>query len=332
MYRTRPRVLCTVNLTLAPDALVPLRKVAEVDQLPIDRELILERIGEYDAYYGHVCIRIDREFIDRAKRLKVVAAPSTGTDHIDVKLLKERGITLLALTCEYDLLDTFTATAECAWGLLIACTRRIPTSVETVRRGLWPREAFFGENFESLGRQLSGKTLGVLGVGRLGKMVVEYGKAFRMRVLGCDPKSFAIEGVERVDFDTLLRESDVISIHVHLNDETRGLISRAAFDGMKDGVVLINTSRGALIDEEAFLENLESGKVAAAGLDVIDGEWMENVGRHPLVQYAQKHDNLLITSHIGGATYESIVDARVFLAKRLAEYIEQSLGNIENGT
>ena len=310
----RPKVLCMLNLELAPNALEPLKKVADVDHLPIDRKLLLERIGDYDAYYGHIDIQVDREVIDRARRLKVVAGPSTGTDHIDVKLLKERGIDLLTLTHEYELLDTFTATAECAWGLLLSCIRRIPTAVETVRRGEWPRERF-------IGRQLSKKTLGVLGVGRLGKMVVDYGKTFRMRVLGCDPIKFSIDGVKQVDYDTLLCESDVISIHVHLNDETCGLLSREAFEKMKEGVVITNTSRGALIDEAAFLEALESGKVAAAGIDIIDGEWLDDISAHPLVQYAQRRDNLLITPHIGGATIKSVADARIFLAKRLAEYL-----------
>jgi len=310
----RPKVLCMVDLTLCPQALDPLREVAEVDHLPIDRRLLLERIGEYDAYFGHTDIQLDREIIDRAERLRVVAGPSTGTDHFDVKLLEERGIDLLSLTQEYELLDTFTATAECAWGLLLACLRRIPAGFEQVRRGNWAREQFTGT-------QLSQKTLGVLGVGRLGKMVVEYGKAFRMRVLGCDLKPFSIPGVSQADFDTLLRESDVISIHVHLNDSTRGLISREAFEKMKNGVVLINTSRGAIIDEGAFVANLESGKVAAAGIDVIHGEWMADITQHPLVQYAQTHDNLVISPHFGGATAESIAGARIFTAEKLARYL-----------
>ncbi|MBI4028124.1 MAG: hypothetical protein HY360_24280, partial [Verrucomicrobia bacterium] len=232
----RPKVLCMIDLSLAPRALDPLRQVAEVEHLLADPPMLLQRIGEYDAFFGNADLKLDRSVIERARRLKVVATPSTGTDHLDVKALEERGITLLALTREYALLDTFTATAECAWGLLLACLRRIPAGFEAVRRGDWARERFTG-------RQLSGKTLGVLGVGRLGKMTVEYGKAFRMRVLGCDPKSFHIPGVEQVDFNGLLAQSDVISIHVHLRDDTRGMISREAFARMKGGVVIVNTSR-----------------------------------------------------------------------------------------
>jgi len=306
-----PKVLVMLNTDLCPRALDPLREVARVDHLSIDRAVLLDRIGEYDAYYGHTAIRIDREVLDRARRLKIVAGPSTGTDHFDVKLMAERGIELLSLTREYELLDTFTATAECAWGLLIACMRRLPAAVRAVHEGRWGGEGW-------VGRQLSQKTLGVVGVGRLGKMVVEYGKAFRMRVLGCDPRPFDIPGVERANFDELLSESDVISLHVHLYDATRGLLSREAFEKMKDGVVIVNTSRGGLIDEAALLENLESGKVVAAGLDIVEGEWMDDISQHPLVRYARTHDNLVITPHIGGATIKSIADARIFLAKKLA--------------
>ena len=312
---SKPRVLCTVDMSLARDGLAPLEAVANVDNLPPDRKAVLERIGVCDAYYGHTDVLVDPELLDRAERLRVVASPTTGTDHIDTEALRERGIKLLALTREYELLDTFTATAECAWGLLLSCLRRIPAAFDSARQGKWwVRELF-------VGRQLSGKTLGVLGIGRLGHMTVEYGKAFRMRVIGSDPKPFKVSQVERVPFDTLLRESDVISVHVHLRPETRHLLSRDAFQKMKDGVIIINTSRGGLIDEQALLDGLNSGKVSAAGLDVIDGEWMEDISKHPLIQYARSHDNLVITPHIGGCTIQSVVGARIFMAKKLADYL-----------
>ena len=307
-------VLCTLDLKLAPDALAPLKSIADVDHVMADRRQLLQIVGNYDACLIGADVVFDREVLERGRRLKVIASPSTGTDHIDSEFAKRRGIELLVLTIEYDLLDTFSATAECAWGLLIACMRHIPSALQAVREHEWARETF-------IGRQLSGKTLGVLGVGRLGKMVVEYGKAFRMRVLGCDTKKLHIPGVQQVDFHRLLRESDVISIHLHLSAETRGMLSTREFGEMKDGVIVVNTSRGAIIDENALLMSLESGKVSAAGLDVIDGEWMADIGKHPVVQYVETHDNLLITPHIGGATVESIRDARIFMAKKLTDFL-----------
>jgi D-3-phosphoglycerate dehydrogenase len=308
-----------VDMSLCPEVPDLLSEVAEVEYCPApDRDLLLDRIGDTDIYYGHTDVILDREVVDRAKRLKVVGAPSTGTDHIDIDLLGQRGIKLIALTHEYELLDRFSATAECGWGLLLACVRRIPYHQESVRQGRWAESRY-------VGNQLGGKTLGVIGVGRLGKMTVEYGKAFRMRVLGCDPADFSIPGVERVNFDTLLAESDVISLHLHLRENTRNLLGRDEFAKMKEGVVIINTSRGGLIDETVFLKALKSGKVAAAGVDVLcETDWMDDVTRHPLVRYAQTHDNLVITPHIGGGAVESIAGARIFIAEKLIDYIKQN--------
>jgi len=316
---TRPKLLCMIDMSLCPEVPGMLSEVADIEyHAAPDRALLLERIGDAEIYYGHTDVILDREIIDRAKKLGVVGAPSTGTDHIDIDLLKQRGIKLIALTHEYELLDRFSATAECGWGLLLACMRRIPYHHQSVRQGRWAES-------RHVGNQLGGKTLGVIGVGRLGKMTVEYGKAFRMRVLGCDPVDFSILGVERVDLDTLLHESDVISLHLHLHENTRNLLGRVEFAKMKEGVVIVNTSRGGLIDEVAFLEALKSGKVAAAGADVLcEIDWMEDVTKHPLVQYAQTHDNMIITPHIGGGTVESIAGARIFIAEKLIDYIKQN--------
>jgi D-3-phosphoglycerate dehydrogenase len=171
--------------------------------------------------------------------------------------------------------------------------------------------------------QLSGKTLGVLGVGRLGKMVAAYGNAFRMRVLGCDLNPISVPDVQQVDFDTLIRQSDVISIHIHLTPVNTRLINEAAFAKMKRGVVIINTSRGAIIDEEAFAKALQSGHVGAAGLDVIEGEWRSDLVNHPLIQYARAHDNLVIMPHVGGCTWESQRAAHTFTANKLADALQR---------
>ena len=314
------KILCMVDLAPYPEAKAPLEEVAEVTYLPPSHDALVEVIPGYDAYFGHIHVRVDRPVIERGTRLRAIATPTTGTDHIDLDLARRRGIEIICIKTEYALLDTFTATAELAWGLLIACVRELPTAVARAHSGHWDRDLFTGH-------QLSGKTLGILGYGRLGKMVAEYGKAFRMRVIVCDIKEFSAPGVEQVDFDALISESDVLSLHLHLTPETAGILSREAFARMKRGVVIINTSRGALIDEAAFLDALESGKVSAAGLDMIHGEWDEHLERHPLIHYAATHRNLIITPHIGGSTVESNRDARLFTARKLAEYLRRTAKN-----
>ena len=311
----RPRVLCMVDLSGAPDAVETLNWVAEVDYCPSDRESLLQSIHNYDAFWVHVDLKIDQIVLERAKRLKVINTASTGTDHIDKEEVARRGIRLLSISSDYELLDRFTATAECAWMLQLACHRHLRAAVSHVLAGGWQGHLFSGQ-------QLSDCTLGVLGVGRLGRMVCHYGQAFRMQVLGCDLKTFEIPGVRSVDFDTLLQESDAISIHIHMEPQNYHLFDNGAFGKMKDGAILVNTSRGDVIDETALIRALQSGKLAAFGTDVLHDEWRKDISESPVVQYAQNHDNVVITPHMGGASETSIWSARSFSAKKLAHFLE----------
>ena len=303
-----------VDLSMAPEAVDTLRQAGDVCCRPPDQKLLLDIIHQYDALWLHTDLKATGEMFDRAKCLKVVNTASTGTDHVDTAEAARRGIRILSITRDYALLDTFTATAECAWMLMLACHRHLRGAVRHVLDGGWELQRYCG-------RQLSDRTLGVLGVGRLGKMTAEYGKAFRMRVLGCDKLPFHVDGVEPVDFDALLHDSDAISIHVHLVPENFHLFSADTFAKMKDRAVLVNTSRGDVIDEEALIAALGSGRLAAFGADVIHDEWRADMRESPLVQYAQDHDNVIITPHLGGATDTSIRDARAFAAKKLAHYL-----------
>jgi len=154
-------------------------------------------------------------------------------------------------------------------------------------------------------------------------MVVEYGKAFRMRVLGCDIRDRDVPGMAQVDFETLIRESDVLSLHVHLTADTRHIISRDVLARMKCGAILLNTARGDLVDEQALVDALESGHLFAAGVDVFHDEWDPDLASHPLFEYARTHDSLVISPHIAGASVESITGARVFMARKLAALVHQ---------
>lgn len=285
---------------------------------PPDRQTLLHTIPTCDAYLATLKLRLDREFFDAARRLKIIATPSTGTDHIDLELAAERGVIVVTLKEETEFLDKVTSTAELAWGLLLAAVRHIPSAFADTLQGNWGRDKFRG-------RQLSGKTLGILGYGRLGRIVADYGKAFRMNVIACDIKPFDSPGVEPVDFGTLLARSDVLSIHIHLTDQTHGLISREAFTRVKPGIVIINTSRGAIIDEDALIDALGNGTVSAAGLDVIQGEWREDLADHPLIRYARDHSNLIIVPHLGGTTFEAQDMTLQFIAQKLLRELHKEL-------
>ena len=313
----RWQVLSMLDVSAFPSVLDPLGPVADVTEMPASQHDLLGHIAGFDAFLTPLTVRSDREVLDRTNRLLAVATPSTGTDHIDVTCARERGVEVISLKCDTEFLRGVTATAELAWALVLAAVRRVPWAFDAAKSGDWARDRFRG-------RQLSGKTLGILGYGRLGQMVGEYGKAFRMRVLACDIREVTPEpGVEMVSFSDLLRESDVLTIHVHLTEKTRGLMNTPALQQMKAGAVLINTSRGAVVDETALLAALQSGHISAAGLDVIEGEWRDDIYCHPLLAYAREHANVVITPHIGGVTFESQAMAIRRCAEKLAEFLER---------
>ncbi|MSR64956.1 MAG: hypothetical protein EXS18_04150 [Verrucomicrobiae bacterium] len=287
-----------------------------------NKQQLLEKIGDCDACVPNLRIKFDKEVLDSAKRLKVIASQATGTDHLDLKLIEQRGITLFTLKYDRDILDQVTTTAELAWGLLMCCARKLPECFDASRQGYWGRQQFAGI-------QLNGKTLGIIGVGRLGTMMVQYGNAFRMRVIGCDPHPKILPpGVQLVpSIEELLAQSDFISLHVHLTDETRNLLNAERLVKVKHGASIINTSRGGLLDEAALIKEMESGRIAAAGLDIIDGEWLEDKYNHPLIAYSRRNPRLYITPHVGGTSPDAVrMTARHNFQKVVKYFQEHPLG------
>jgi D-3-phosphoglycerate dehydrogenase len=309
-------IINTLDLSKAPEAVACLDSVGRLVSMAPQRELVLRTLPEADAYLASANVIVDQEFLDAAPKLKVIGSPSTGTDHMDLAAIDARGIARFDISKEYELINSFTATSELAFALLLAVNRRLKPAFAAADRGHWARERFTGF-------QLSGKTLGVIGLGRLGTISARIGQGFGMRVIAHDIRAVTVVGVEMVDFERLLAEADAITIHVHLSPATEGLIDSKAFGRMKPTAILINTSRGRIVDEAALLEALETRRIAGAGLDVIDGEWLsdEQRARHPLIAYARDHAELVISPHIGGATTESIYGARVFMARKVADFL-----------
>ena len=243
-------------------------------------------------------VRVNAAMIAEATELQVIAVAATGADHIDAAALAARRIPLLTLRGQTDVLRNLTPAAEHSWLLLMACARQLVGAVDHVRAGGWNRTDFPG-------MMLRGRTLGIVGVGRIGRWMARYAEAFGMRRIGYDP--FAEDwpaGVERMTLEELLPQADVVSLHVPLLETNAGFFDAACFTRMKPGSIFINTSRGDLTDERALLHALEAGHVAAAGLDVLSGE--PDVEAHPLRRYALSHPNLVITPHIGGFSPDAV--------------------------
>jgi D-3-phosphoglycerate dehydrogenase / 2-oxoglutarate reductase len=297
-----------------------LLSLGELEEAPLSRPEAINQISEFDVLIVRLRHRIDREIIGPARRLKAIVSATTGLDHIDVPYAQARGVAVLSLRGETDFLKTIPATAEHTWALLLALIRNIPPAFQSVKEGAWNRDLFRGH-------ELQGRRLGLIGLGRVGKMVASYGLCFGMKVRAFDPFIREwFEGVEQAaSLQELLSWSDVLSLHVPLEEKTEGLIGLAELSLLPKGSVIINTSRGPLISEEALIVMLEYGHLAAAALDVVTGE---TVGGHihrnnPLIQYARTHDNLLITPHLAGATYESMAKTEIFMAKKLKIFLNQ---------
>jgi D-3-phosphoglycerate dehydrogenase len=295
-----------------------LQSIGELDEFDLTRSQLLKCLAEYDVLIVRLRFQIDREVIDTGARLKAIVTATTGLDHVDVAYAEQHNVKVLSLRGETEFLRTIPATAEHTWGLLLALIRHTPWAFQAVLNGQWDRDAFRGQD-------LCGKRLGIAGLGRIGQKVAGYGLAFGMQVLAYDPYPLVkLPGVSMcATLPDLLRQSDVLSLHVPLNPETKGLIRAQELAMLPSGAVVINTARDAIMDEEALLAALQSGKLAGAALDVIADERLrQSSNREALIAYARTHNNLLITPHIGGATEDSMAATELFMAKKLKCYLD----------
>ena len=310
-------ILIAESAGFAPAAAELLRKAGNVRLADLDRAALLDAAATADVLWVRLRHRIDAAVMNAAPRLKFIATPTTGLNHIDLAEAERRDIQVLSLRGETEFLKDVRATAEHTVGLLLALLRHTAAATASTLYGEWNRDLFKGG-------ELYGKTAGVIGYGRLGRLVAHYLSAFGMRVLACDPHvdpTTAAPGVEFVSLRHLLQESDVVTLHVNLCAETTGFFGSAEFAAMKRGAWFVNTARGELVDETALLAVLENGHLAGAALDVLGDERATGMGDHPLIDYARRHANLLITPHIGGCTKESMEKTELFLADKLCRAV-----------
>lgn len=272
--------------------------------------------GAYEAVFVRVGLSVGSDELAAAPGLRFVVTPTTGLDHLDLDALADRGVTLVSLKGHTDLLRSVYATAEHTWALLLALTRLVPVAqADVLVDGRWRREPF-------LGTELHGRVLGVVGLGRLGRMVARYGLAFGMEVVAhdVDPGLVPEPGVSLVDADELLGSSQVLSLHLPLDDTTRGWLSAERLEQVRAGVFVVNTSRGEIVDEGALIEALDRDRVAGIACDVVadDARWPGTVPvGQPLVDWARTHPRrAVITPHIGGFGRDSVATTRRFVIEQ----------------
>src|SRR5262249_19293967 len=269
-----------------------------------------EIIDRYDAIVVRSATKLTAELIDRAARLKVIGRAGVGVDNVDVDAATRRGI-VVANAPE----STVVSAAEHTIGLLVALARNIPQAHPALKQGRWERKAYGGI-------ELAGKTLGVLGFGRIGQQVARRAAGLGMRVVAYDPyvapERFRELGAERVETrDEVYAVAEFVTLHLPLTNETRRSVKAAAFAQLRDGVRLINAARGELVDEEAMFEALQSGKVAGAALDVYSQEPYSG----PLLEL----DNVVATPHLAASTDEAQDRAGVIVAEQVAAALEGGL-------
>lgn len=289
----------------------------EVDLRPgVSESELASMIAEYDALIIRSGTKVSARVIANADRLRVIGRAGTGVDNIDVDAATRRGIIVMNTPG-----GSTVSTAEHTLALLFALARNIPEANKSVKSGKWEREKFVGV-------ELYGKTIGIIGLGKIGREVAKRCRALGMTVIGYDPilsNDVALKlGVELVDLDDVYRRSDFLTVHVPLTPETRKMIGDEQLKRCKRGVRIINCARGGIVDEDALLKYLESGHVAGAALDVFS---KEPPGNHPLFL----HENVIATPHLGASTEEAQEKVSVQIASQVADALkERGLSGVVN--
>ncbi|MBI1284981.1 MAG: hypothetical protein GC183_11655 [Thiobacillus sp.] len=267
------------------------------------RDELLAALPTADALIIRSASKIDAEALAAAGKLKMIARAGVGVDNVDIPDATQRGIVIMNTPD-----GNTVSTAEMAFGLMLSLVRQIPQAHATLLAGKWDRKAFSGV-------ELRGKTLGIVGFGRIGRAIAKRALAFDMTVIATDPyiAESGNPAVELVAMDTLFKRADFITLHALLNDETRGMINAAAFAKMKPGVRIINAARGALINEADLAEALKSGQVGGAGLDVYTNEPPE--AGNPLIGLP----NVIHTPHLAASTEDAQIVVAVDAAKQIVD-------------
>ncbi len=271
-------------------------------------EELVQIIEPYDILLVRSGTKVTREVIERAKNLKLIGRAGVGLDNIDVEAATEKGVVVVNAPSGNTI-----STAEHTWALLMAMMRKIPQAYESLKKGEWNRKAF-------LGNEVYGKTLGIVGLGRIGSEVAKRALAFGMRVIGYDPfitKEKADRlGIELVSsIDELLPMVDIITFHIPLTEETRHLLNRERIYRLKQGAWVVNCARGGIVEEEALYEALKEGHLSGAALDVFEKEPPEG---SPLLELP----NVVFTPHLGASTKEAQINVAVEIAQEVINFVD----------
>lgn len=299
-----------VSDDLSTEAVQILRDAGlEVDvKVGLKAEALEAIIGDYEGLAVRSATKVTARLLEKATRLRVVGRAGVGVDNVDLEAATRRGVVVMNTPG-----GSSTAVAELALAMILSLFRHVAAATASVKAGRWEKKKFQG-------RELAGKTLGVVGIGNIGSILVDRCRAMKMKVVAYDPfispEAAARLGVTLTDLEGVWREADAISLHVPLTDQTRNLVDAAALARMKPGAVLVNCARGGIVDEVALAAALASGHLGGAALDVFDPE--PPPAGHPLLAL----DNVVLTPHLGASTEEAQVAVAVAVAEQMAQYLK----------
>jgi D-3-phosphoglycerate dehydrogenase len=277
----------------------------------ISMEDLKRKVAEYHVLIVRSRTKVTKDIIDAGKNLKIIARAGAGVDNIDVEYAEKKGVRVV---CTPEAVAT--AVAELTMGLILSLARQIPMADRAMKEGKWIKK-------EIVGWELQGKTLGIIGLGRIGQRVAKLAKAFGMKIIACELNSVSEHllkelDVEIVPLEELLKKSDIITLHVPLTQETYHMIGKKEIEQMKNGVYIVNTSRGSIIDEKALFEALKNGKIAGAALDVYEKEPPNDFSLIKL-------PNVICTPHIGAQTLEAQKYASIIVAQKIISIVKHAL-------
>lgn len=309
------RLLCPEPQNYSQQGLAAAAELGDLVAEDMSQAEFTRRAAESAVVMVRVQHTVRADLIANAPHLKAILSPTTGRDHIDLAAAEARGIQVFTLFGADDFLQTIYSSAEHSFTLLLALIRHIPAASNAVLQNQWIQRPFRGH-------ELDGKRIGILGYGRIGSKVARYAHGFGMQVWAYDPyvTDFADYVQPVASLDELLAASEIFMVHVPLNAETEGLIGHEELAKLSRGAFLVNTARGAVLDEAALIAHLASGHLAGAALDVITHEDRIAGEGHPLIDYAREHDNLLITPHIGGTAEEAIEKTDLFVIANFKQW------------
>lgn len=279
-------------------------------RLGLETSELHQLIGDYDAIITRSGTQVDAELLNHAKKLKIVARAGVGIDNVDVTAASERGIIVVNAP-----FGNTNSAAEHSMAILLSMCRNVPDANASLKSGQWQRAPFTGH-------ELKHKTMGIIGLGKVGGRVALRARAFEMDVVVYDPyisEKRAVDfGTRLVSLDELVGMADVISVHTPLNEETRDLITAEHFAKMKNGVLIVNCARGGIINESAMLEALESDKVAGAAFDV----WSEEPPKSEVLKKMIAHPRMVVTPHLGANTFEAQTNVAIDVSREILNLLD----------